>query len=144
MESLDRLVYLIQILDELANDEDVEILSSFSFKNNQKSKYRIDMVLNYIYRNLNDDLDVNVAASILNMNVSAFCHYFKKTTNRTFSNFVNHMRIGNASKLLIETDKHVSEIAFESGYNSLSNFNKWFRNMKGVSPKEYRKKYQFK
>ncbi|WP_158275596.1 AraC family transcriptional regulator [Marinilabilia rubra] len=141
LEGFERFICLLQILNDLAHSSKFEVLSSFSFKNQQLLKRRIDKVLNYIYQNMSNELDVNVAAEILNMNVSAFCHYFKKSTNRTFSSFVNQIRIGYAGKLLIETDKNVSEIAFESGYNSLSNFNKRFRELKGISPNEYRKKY---
>lgn len=141
LEGLERLICFLQIMNHLVQLKDSDTLSSFAFKNHQVQKHRIDKVLNYIYENMGEELDVNVAAGILNMNVSAFCHYFKKTTNRTFSNFVNHIRIGYASKMLIETDKNISELAFESGYNSLSNFNKRFRELKGLSPKQYRQKY---
>jgi AraC-like DNA-binding protein len=141
LEGFERLVCFLQILHELASSSDMEVLSSFNFKNHQLHKRRIDKVLNYIYENLNHEIDIKVAADILNMNVSAFCHYFKKTTNRTFSEFVNHLRIGYASKLLIETDKNISEIAFESGYNSLSNFNKRFKQIKGEAPKSFKRKY---
>ncbi|TLX72303.1 helix-turn-helix domain-containing protein [Labilibacter sediminis] len=141
LEGIDRLICFLQLLNEMSIVKNYEVLSSFTFNDLHTQKHRIDKVLKYIYENFNHELNVNVAADILKMNVSAFCHYFKKTTNRTFSNFVNQVRIGYAGKLLIETDKNVSEIAFDSGYNSLSNFNKRFREKNGISPKEYRTKY---
>ncbi|HMP32298.1 MAG TPA: helix-turn-helix domain-containing protein, partial [Saprospiraceae bacterium] len=73
----------------------------------------------------------------VNMSVSAFCRYFKKRANKTFLDFVNEIRIGNACKMLNENQYSIAEIAFESGYNSISNFNSQFRKMMGCSPREY-------
>lgn len=80
-------------------------------------------------------------AGLLNMSVSAFSHYFKKRTQKTFTQFINETRIGKAKRLLIETDKSIAEIAYESGYNSLSNFNKQFNALEKFSPKAFRKGY---
>jgi AraC-like DNA-binding protein len=75
------------------------------------------------------------------MTPSAFCHYFKKYTRKTFTQYVNEVRIGYACKLLIETDLNVSEIGYQSGYNSLSRFNKCFKLHRGKTPLGYRKNF---
>ncbi|NOU58372.1 AraC family transcriptional regulator [Marinifilum caeruleilacunae] len=143
LSNFDRISELLIILHELGSKVHKTSLSSkhFNTENFTKTKHRIDKVFNYIYQNINGELKVEVAAGILNMTTSAFCHYFKKCTEKTFSEFVNEIRIGYASKLLIETDNNVSQIAFESGYNSLSNFNQRFKQIKGMSPKSFREKY---
>jgi len=72
------------------------------------------------------------------MSLSAFGHYFKRVTGRTLTDFINDVRVGYASKLLIATDQPVSEIAYSSGFESLSIFNRRVRQLTGVNPKEYR------
>lgn len=102
---------------------------------------RMNKVYNYVYNNISSPFDVSEVAGQLNMSISAFCHYFKKRTQKTFSQFINETRIGKAKRLLIETDKSIAEIAYESGYNSLSNFNKQFSSLERSSPKTFRKNY---
>jgi AraC-like DNA-binding protein len=76
------------------------------------------------------------------MTKSAFCHYFKKRTRKNFSRFVNEMRVGHASKLLVETDNSISEICFQSGFRNLSNFNRQFKEINSLSPQEYRQQFR--
>ncbi len=76
------------------------------------------------------------------MTKSAFCHYFKKRTRKNFSRFVNEMRVGHASKLLVETDNSISEICFQSGFRNLSNFNRRFKEINSLSPQEYRQQFR--
>ena len=102
-------------------------------------KNRLDSVIKYIYENFTIDLSVQDVAAQANLSVSAFCHFFKKHTHKRLNEFVNELRIGYASKLLIETHNHVSDIAYQAGYNSISNFNKRFKEINMVSPSEYRK-----
>src|SRR5690606_6493651 len=77
-------------------------------------------------------------ASIANMTPTAFCKYFKARTKKTFSNFVNEVRIGHACKLLCRDDMSITQIAFECGFNNLTNFNKNFKQFKKIVPSEYK------
>ena len=72
---------------------------------------------------------------------AAFCRYFKGRTNKTFSNFVSEIRIGQACKLLLDNKMSVAQVCYESGYNTVSNFNNQFKLLKGTSPKQYQKMY---
>jgi AraC-like DNA-binding protein len=103
---------------------------------------RINAVFDFVYQNFKNDIQLTELAALVHMNVSAFCHYFKKCTGKTFSEFVNEVRIGYACKLLIETDLTVAETCFESGYNGLSNFNKVFKTITGNSPLNYRNEFK--
>ena len=76
--------------------------------------------------------------SYANMNVTAFCRYFKKVTGKTYSQALNQIRIGAACRSLINTDLTISQIAYEVGYQSVAYFNRQFRLIKGVTPQEYR------
>ena len=73
------------------------------------------------------------------MTVPAFCRYFKKSTGRTFTRFVNEFRIVQARRLLSETNQSISDISIECGFNNFSHFNRLFREYAGKSASEYRK-----
>jgi AraC-like DNA-binding protein len=142
MGTFEKTLVLLEILNIFAKSE-VYYLSSPGFKPylQEIDCTRMNKVYNYVYNNINSSFDVSEIADLLNMSVSAFSHYFKKRTQKTFTQFINETRIGNAKRLLIETDKSIAEIAYESGYNSLSNFNKQFYSLVKFSPKIFRNNY---
>ena len=73
------------------------------------------------------------------MTVPAFCRYFKKLTSKTFTRFVNEFRIAHASQMLADEHLSIANVSYESGFNNLSHFNKQFKIITGLSPREYRK-----
>ena len=80
-------------------------------------------------------------ADIMNMSSVSFNRFIKKRTGKTFVEYVNEVRIGYASKWLIERDLSISEIAFMCGFNSIANFNRVFRKNKGSTPSKYRQDF---
>jgi len=145
LDTFEKTLLLLEILHIFAKS-DVYYLSSSGFRPNlnEIDCTRLNKVYNYVYDNISNPFEIADIADLLNMSVSNFCHYFKKRTQKTFSQFINETRIGNVKRLLIETDKSIAEIAYESGYSSLSNFNKQFSTLVKFSPKDFRKKYHFK
>jgi AraC-like DNA-binding protein len=135
-----RLILLLEILDLLANDSQAEPLASPGYrpKINSDQAQRIERVCNWITEHLRDTLTLENAAQQIHMTPSAFSRFFHRTTNRPFVRFVNEVRIGQASRLLLETDKSIAEIAFASGFENLSNFNRRFRELRGKTPRDYR------
>ena len=81
----------------------------------------------YVAENFQNEISFDMAASVANMQRSAFCRYFKRKTKKKFSEFVNETRITHAQKLLAESDKTITEIAFECGYENTSYFNRQFK-----------------
>jgi len=79
---------------------------------------------------------------MVNMTPPSFCRYFKSRTTKVFSAFVNEVRIGNACRMLIEKKYTVSQVCFKSGFNYLSNFNRQFKKIKGLTPSKFQCKYQ--
>jgi AraC-like DNA-binding protein len=140
--TFEKTLLLLEILNIFAKSN-VYYLSSPGFKPylQEIDCTRMNKVYNYVYNNINNEFEVSEIADLLNMSVSAFSHYFKKRTQKTFTQFINETRIGNARRLLIETDRSIAEIAYESGYSSLSNFNKQFNSLVKSSPKNFRKNY---
>ncbi|WP_018616948.1 AraC family transcriptional regulator [Segetibacter koreensis] len=143
LKTFEKTLLLLAILDIIANSRDCYYLSSSDFKqySNKEDCTRMNKIYNYVYNNISDPLDIAEIAALLHMSASAFCHYFKKRTQKTFTQFVNEIRIGKAKQLLVETDKSVAEIGYKCGYNSLSNFNKQFCSLTKSSPKSFRKNY---
>jgi AraC-like DNA-binding protein len=138
-DAFNRLLSFLQILRCLSEAEDYRTLSSAGYvKMFRETNDRLGRVHEYIMNNFNRDISLTDVADIALMNKSAFCRYFKKATKKSFSQYLNEIRIGYACKLLQErTDATISEIAFEIGYNNLSNFNRQFKIITGYAPTTY-------
>lgn len=136
-----RIIKLLEILDILASSEDYNLLSSPGyvnvFKGDDAEKMR--MVYEYVMTNFKTKISLEEAALMLNMTTTSFCRYFKPRANKTFTRFVNEIRIGHARKLLLEDNFNISQISYECGFNALSNFNRQFKAITDMSPHEYRK-----
>lgn len=102
---------------------------------------RIHAVVAYIVDNFQKEISLEKAATAANMTPPAFCKYFKRMTRKTFLEAVTDYRIDFATRQLINTEKSIAAIGFESGFNDLSNFHKTFRQRTHHSPLEYRKKF---
>lgn len=140
IQGFDSILEFLSILYHLSISEDQIALSSSSYVgqvDTSKSR-RIKIVNEYLYKNLDSQITLVDVANIVNMSPSAFSHFFKRRTQRSFSSYLTGLRVGYAAKLLIETEKNVSEICFESGFNNVSNFNRSFRSQRGCTPTEFR------
>ncbi|MDQ3291149.1 MAG: AraC family transcriptional regulator [Bacteroidota bacterium] len=138
-----QLLELLSLLDFLANSTHSQQIASAGFSQYADSYdcERINNVCQYVFNTFTDEVSIAHAASLAHLSVPAFCYYFKKRTRRSFSQFVNEIRIGHACKLLIETNRTVSEICYASGFRNLSNFNRRFKEIRHISPQEYRKQF---
>lgn len=114
-------------------------LTQLNLSLSSDSQDRVNEVVNYVIDNYKSNISLSDVASIASMSESAFSRYFMKTTGNRFSDFVARIRIGRACVQLYETDDNISTIAFSSGFNNLANFNRQFVNLKGMTPREYRR-----
>lgn len=137
---LERIITLLDILVVISKSEEYAYLASEGYMHlsNQNGLNRIDEVYRYVKENFKDKIALEHIASISNMTPTAFCKYFKKRTQKTFSNFVNEIRIGYACKLLCEENMNISQICYESGFNNLPNFNKNFKRYNNMIPSAYK------
>lgn len=99
---------------------------------------RMSEIVGYVKRNLANDIVQGALADALGMTPSSFSRFFRNATGRTFISFVNLIRISEACKLLNYTDDDITNIAFSCGYSNLSNFNRHFKELRGMTPTEYR------
>ena len=137
-----QLLCLLEIFQLLATSKEVMKLNEqdTSIKLFMNDKIRMGSVYKYIHANYNETPDVNKVAASVHLSTAAFCRYFKKQTKMTFTDFVNQYRITQAKTLLLQ-DKTVSEVCYETGFDSLSYFNKLFKRIAGENPSQFRKKY---
>ncbi|MEQ9287752.1 MAG: AraC family transcriptional regulator [Cyclobacteriaceae bacterium] len=140
---VNKLVNLMSILNIMSTSTDTEALSSPYVKvaPHHVEADRLSKVISYISENYNKDLVLDDVANIASMTMQSFCRFFKKRTNKTFVQFLNEYRIGKACVLLIENKMTISEICYDLGYNSTTNFNRVFRRQYACTPMEYRRKY---
>ena len=144
LQGLEYYIEMLKIFNFLLQIEDRENLSNPH--NNSavfaKNLDKINKVYEYVFQNIQEGVKLEEAAAVLNMAPSSFCRYFKKKTKLTFMEYVKSVRVGIAAKLLAETDKQITQICFESGYNNLANFNHYFKHIMGKTPSEYRKTFR--
>jgi len=135
-----RLLSILNILNELAISQDFKVLNAegFSMKTEVKDNDRINKVFNHVKTNFKEEISLDEMANLVSMTVPSFCRYFKKITNKTFVQFVNEYRLVHASKLLAEKPMSITDVCFESGFNNFSHFNKQFKAFTGQNPSEYR------
>ncbi len=137
-------IEFLQLLDLLSESDECCFLSSegFSPKDSGTHTKRIQMAYNFILKNFaNPDFKIGEVAALINMTDSAFSHFFQKFAFRSFTQFLVDTRIGHACKLLLDTDKTIGQIAYQSGFNSIANFNRLFKKNRQCTPVEYRRQY---
>jgi AraC-like DNA-binding protein len=135
---------LLNILFELSVSEGVRTLTTgvFAKPPQEPDSRRVSKIKEYIGSHFQQDIKLVDAASLVGMSPAAFSRFFKLRTGKTFSDYLIDLRIGNASRLLIDTSGSVTEICYECGFNNLSNFNRIFKRKKGSTPKEFRNHYR--
>jgi len=138
-----RIEQLLHILNRIATSEECEPLASTGFVQmfNASHADRIDQIFNYTFTHFKEPLSIHKVASAVNLSPHSFCRYFKTRTLKTYWQFLLEVRIGHACKLLIENKRNISEIAFESGFSNLSNFNRQFKTVMQLTPLQYVKAY---
>ncbi len=133
---------LLEVLNDLSKAKG-RLLASTAYNPGKSSENeeRIGRVCKYIHERFKEEVTVGSLASLANMNKSAFCRFFKKMTGKTAIAYLNDLRIGMACQLLLK-DHSVSEVAFQSGFNSLTHFHRSFMSRKKVSPLVYKRHFE--
>ncbi|MDU8885094.1 AraC family transcriptional regulator [Yeosuana sp. MJ-SS3] len=137
----ERFLILLQLIKLLSY---CNYISLSSFINEKKytevEGKRMQNVFEYTMSHFTEDITLSKISNIANMTKNAFCKYFKRRTNKTYFKFLNELRVEHASNLLLSVnDFSVAEIAYQSGFNNISNFNRLFKSIKKESPSMFRK-----
>jgi AraC-like DNA-binding protein len=142
-KDFDRVLGLLSILNKMANTNDQRLLSSEGYTNTLKEldTERMNQVHAYVLRHFREKIGLKDVASIASMTPTSFSRYFKTHANKTFSEFLTAIRVGFACRLLIEKKMNISQACYESGFYTMSNFNRHFKSVTGHSPIAYKKIY---
>ena len=145
-EGPDRILSLIECLLSIARSEEYQILSSvgFQYDLSESENDRINAIYDYTLSNFKQKISLEEIASIAGMVPNSFCRYFKTRTGKTYSQFLNEIRVGHCCKLLINNSVSIKQLGFESGFMNFSCFHKRFKETTGLSPQSYRQLYTHK
>jgi AraC-like DNA-binding protein len=140
----DSVLELMSILHDLSTSRNMRMLSDASFSNAETFSYnsrRVKLVIDYINKNFEKNISLNEVARLASMSEVAFSRFFKLRTGKTFVDTLNEVRLGHASRMLIDTTQSINEVAYRCGFNNMSNFNRTFKKKKDCTPKEFRQAY---
>jgi len=156
-----RVLNLLTLLNDLSQSTDYRTLASSGYTNTMKpaevgvrpttdiaterperAYRRMQLVHDYVLSHFPDDLCLETVADLAGMTPPAFCRYFKAHANKTFSCFVSEVRIGHACKWRMNGTMSITQISFDSGFRTLSNFNRQFKGLMGRTPSGYVKTYR--
>jgi len=140
-QGIEKLILFLTILKKLSEAKGVKplavsgIVSGF----NPEEGKRMNVILSFTFKESNRKIYIHEVAEIANLSVEAFCRYFKMHTRKTYTSFLNELRVGNACQMLMNKDWSIQDICYQSGFNNISNFNRIFKKVTRKSPSSYLK-----
>ncbi len=139
LDGTDRLYSLFSIFQILSKTREYNLLSSPGFMKpfHNQSDEPIQKAIEYIVQHFQEEVSMKVMLAITNMSNSAFCNAFKKTCRMTFKEYLLNVRIGYACKLLTDETLNISQIAYNCGFENLSNFNRQFKKIRNITPSQF-------
>lgn len=145
-DGFEAFMQFMSILHTLAHSDNMRTLATTSYAKVkvEESSRRILAVKAYIDSHYEDEIRLKDLADVACMSEAAMSRFFRLHTGRTVSDYIIDIRLGNATRMLVDTNKSVADISFCCGYNNLSNFNRLFKRKKGCSPSEFREYYHKK
>ena len=144
-QGFDSVLELLSILHDLSISRNMHTLSDATFSNAELSynSRRIEKAIEYMNQSFQKPITLTEVSKLANMADVSFSRFFKARTGITFMDSLLEMRLGHASRLLIDTTQSVAEVAYHCGFNNISNFNRLFKKKKGCTPKEFRENYSY-
>ena len=135
---------LLSIIYDLAASGDYHTLASSHYSHAEVpvTSRRIKKLKDYIDAHFNEEIRIEVLADMVGMTPNALSRFFKQRTNRSISNYINEVRLGHATNMLADSTMSIAEISYRCGFNTISNFNRIFKNVKEITPKEFRESYK--
>jgi AraC-like DNA-binding protein len=140
-QGIEKLILFLSILKRFSEARDIKALAVSALANgfNPEEGKRMNAILSFTFRESHRKVYLNEVASLASLSVEAFCRYFKMHTQKTYTTFLNELRVSNACQMLMTQDQSVQDVCYQSGFNNLSNFNRIFKRIAGKSPSQYTK-----
>lgn len=138
-KGIDKLISFLRLLRILSVSKELQQLSVRALPSVYRvsEEKRMNDILQFTFKESARPIYLEEVAELANLSVEAFCRYFKLRTQKTYTSFLNEVRVSKASQLLIQSDKSIQDVCFESGFTNLSNFNRVFRKVTGKTPRNY-------
>ncbi|MBQ0073232.1 MAG: helix-turn-helix domain-containing protein [Prevotella sp.] len=135
---------LNEILYDLAASHDYHVLSSSSYAHVEipVTSRRVQKIKDHIDQHYSEEIRMETLSGLVSMTPNALSRFFKQHTNLSISEYINEVRIGHATLLLVDSSQTIIEISYKCGFNTISNFNRTFKAIKGVTPTEFRESYK--
>jgi AraC-like DNA-binding protein len=140
----DSVMALINVLHDLSTSRNIRTLSEATFNNEFQFNFnsrRIEKAFEYMNKNYDKQITLGDIAKLVNMTDVSFSRFIKKRTGITFIDSLNEIRLGHASRILIDTTNSIAEVSYSCGFNNISNFNRLFKKKKNCTPKEFRENF---
>jgi AraC-like DNA-binding protein len=139
----DSVIELMSVLHDLSISRNIRTLSDMSFNTEMPSynSRRIENIMKFLNNNFSENITLGDAAKIAGMAEVSLSRFFKLRTGKTFIDTLNEVRLGHATRMLIDTTNSINEVAYKCGFNNMSNFNRIFKKKKDRTPKEFRQTY---
>ncbi|MCW3110698.1 MAG: AraC family transcriptional regulator [Segetibacter sp.] len=143
LRGVDSIIQVLKILDIIAKSPECEFITHNHYvaAHTREETDRMNKVYEHVMKNFQQKITLKEVADIANMTVTSFSRYFKSRVNKSFSDFLKEIRIDYACKLLNEENMTIEHVGYESGFHTLSNFNKQFKEVTGKQPLTYRNEY---
>jgi AraC-like DNA-binding protein len=140
---MERLILLLKALSLMAKSAELKSLSSIGFQPSVDDQLsdRMEVIYNYSVAHFKKGISLEEIASVAHLSHKSFCRYFKSRTRKTYSRFLQELRVGNACKLLIENKLSLTQVCYESGFNNYANFYRYFKFITGKTPLTYQKEH---
>lgn len=139
-----RLLCLLNALVDLASEKNARVLSSLKLRPicRAQDQRRIDAICRYLNEHFEERIDFILLSDRFHMAQATLCRFFKRATGRTLTTYLNELRVGAATQLLLQTDESILDICFRVGFGNYSNFNRQFKRIKGSGPQSLRREFQ--
>ncbi|MEM1258319.1 MAG: AraC family transcriptional regulator [Bacteroidota bacterium] len=139
-------IQLLELLEYLTHVSKIPIIESpHVFRINKHQGERLQLIFDFVMQNFKTEIKLEQVAEMIHMSKNAFCRFFKQRTNKTFFQFLAEIRVQHACELIREQpDASILAVATQSGYNTLSNFNRQFQAIKRMNPSTYRNGFAHK
>ena len=131
----------LMLLDRLARCTDYRLLSTVQMQSfdDDASLAQISGIVSYLTEHSAEQFTMGEVSERVGMTESQFSRYFRRATGNTFTDFVNRLRINRACQLLMETNRYINNVCYDVGFNNVANFNRRFMQIKGMTPKDFRR-----
>jgi transcriptional regulator GlxA family with amidase domain len=139
-QGFDSVLELMSILHDLSISRNMRILSDLSFtpEHFTYNSRRVERTFEYLNKNFDKNITLAEVSRLANMSDVSFSRFFRQRTGNTFIDSLTEIRLGHATRLLIESTNSIAEVAYHCGFNNISNFNRIFKKKKGCTPREFR------